>query len=93
MKRYFLILLTLLLTLTAAAQELTVRAPGRVDVGQRFEVRYEVNARANDFRGPNFKGFSVLSGPNASHMSSTQIINGQISSSITTGFTGSCSRT
>ena len=69
------------------AQELTVRAPGRVEVGQRFEVRYEVNARANDFRGPNFKGFSVLSGPNASHMSSTQIINGQISSSITTGFT------
>ena len=69
------------------AQELTVRAPGRVDVGQRFEVRYEVNARANDFRGPNFKGFSVLSGPNASHMSSTSIVNGQISSTITTGFT------
>ena len=81
------LLLFLLLTLTTSAQELTVRAPGRVDVGQRFEVRYEVNARANDFRGPNFKGFSVLSGPNASHMSSTQIINGQISSSITTGFT------
>ena len=87
MKRLVVISSYLLLILCLRAQELTMRAPGRVDVGQRFEVRYEVNARANDFRGPTFKGFSVLSGPNASHMSSTQIINGQISSSITTGFT------
>ncbi len=87
MKRLVVISSYLLLILCLRAQELTMRAPGRVDVGQRFEVRYEVNARANDFRGPTFKGLSVLSGPNASHMSSTQIINGQISSSITTGFT------
>ena len=87
MKKALLIVITLLLTFSVSAQELTVRAPERVGVGQRFEVRYEVNARASDFRGPNFKGFSVLSGPNASHMSSTSIINGQITSSITTGFT------
>ena len=87
MKRLIAFIIYLAAVACLCAQELTVRAPGRVDVGQRFEVRYEVNARANDFRGPNFKGFSVLSGPNASHMSSTQIINGQISSSITTGFT------
>ncbi len=86
-KHHLLFLVFSFYFLVSTAQELTVRAPGRVDVGQRFEVRYEVNARANDFRGPNFKGFSVLSGPNASHMSSTQIINGQISSSVTTGFT------
>ena len=87
MKRLVIISSYLFIILSLRAQELTMRAPGRVDVGQRFEVRYEVNARANDFRGPNFKGLTVLSGPNASHMSSTQIINGQISSSITTGFT------
>ncbi|MBQ6069177.1 MAG: protein BatD [Bacteroidales bacterium] len=87
MKKLLVLSIYLLAVLALTAQEMTVRAPGRVDVGQRFEVRYEVNARASDFRGPNFKGFSVLSGPNASHMSSTQIINGQISSSITTGFT------
>lgn len=87
MKKNIAIVFFFVLSMMAAAQELTVRAPGRVEVGQRFEVRYEVNTRANDFRGPNFKGFSVLSGPNASHMASTQIINGQISSSVTTGFT------
>ena len=87
MKKNIAIVFFFVLSMMATAQELTVRAPGRVEVGQRFEVRYEVNARANDFRGPNFKGFSVLSGPNASHMASTQIINGQISSSVTTGFT------
>lgn len=87
MRKHISLVILLLLTLSTPAQELTVRSPELVGVGTRFEVRYEVNARANDFRGPNFKGFSVLSGPNASHMSSTTIINGQLSSSITTGFT------
>lgn len=87
MKRHIFILLFIALSSNLMAQELTVRAPGHVEVGQRFEVRYEVNARTNDFRGPNFKGLSVLSGPNASSMSSTTIINGQISRSVTSGFT------
>ena len=90
MKRV-IILFALLLTLAAAAQDLTVRAPGTVGVGQRFEVRYEMRCdasdRCSDFHGPNFKGFTVLSGPNTSQMSSTTIINGQISSSLTIGFT------
>ena len=50
MKKALLIVITLLLTLPLSAQELTVRAPERVGVGQRFEVRYEVNSRASDFR-------------------------------------------
>ena len=87
MMKKTLILLLLTLSLTAAAQELTVRAPGRVDVGRRFEVRYEVNDQASDFRGPSFKGLSVLSGPNASHQQGMTIINGQVSRSVSTGFT------
>lgn len=77
----------LLAFLTLSAQELTVRAPGRVDVGSRFEVRYEVNDRASDFRGPSFKGLSVLSGPMVSHQQGMTIINGQMSRNVSTGFT------
>lgn len=77
----------LLALLTLSAQELTVRAPGRVDVGSRFEVRYEVNDRASDFRGPSFKGLSVLSGPMVSHQQGMSIINGQMSRNVSTGFT------
>ena len=87
MKRHIITLLFLAATTLCAAQELTVRAPGRVDLGQRFEVRYEVNDRASDFRGPSFKGFSVLSGPNVSHQQGMSIINGQVSRNVSTGFT------
>lgn len=87
MKRIYLIILSTLLSLTTLAQELTVRAPGRVEVGQRFEVRYEVNAKASDFNGPSFKGFTVLSGPNTSSQQSMSVINGQVTSSFTRGFT------
>ena len=55
MKRIYISLLFLALFLGASAQELTVRAPGRVEQGRRFEVRYEVNDRASDIRGPSFK--------------------------------------
>lgn len=87
MKRYTLAFLFALLSLSVAAQELKVRTPNRVEVGQRFEVRYEVNARASDFHGPTFKGFSVLTGPNSSFQQSTSFINGQMSHSTTQGFT------
>lgn len=87
MKRYVYLFLFLILVLNATAQELTVRAPGRVDLGRRFEVRYEVNDRASDFRGPSFKGLSVLSGPMTSQSTSMSIINGKTSRSSTFGFT------
>ena len=87
MRKHIIALLLIAATLQVAAQELTVRAPGRVDLGRRFEVRYEVNAQARDFKGPTFKGLSVLSGPNSSTQHSMSIINGQMSSSISTGYT------
>lgn len=87
MKKILIALSLILVSIGAFAQELTVRAPGRVEQGQRFEVRFEVNAKASDFRGPSFKGFSVLSGPNTSTQSSVSIVNGQMSKSFTQGFT------
>lgn len=87
MRKFLLLIAFSLSLLVSPAQELTVRAPGRVDVGRRFEVRYEVNGHASDFRGPSFKGFSVLSGPNASRQQGMTIINGQVSHTSSTGFT------
>jgi len=53
-----------------------------VQLGDRIQVSFVLeNARGSKFTPPNFKGFSVLSGPNQSQ--STQWINGKVSSSIT----------
>ncbi len=54
----------------------------QVSVGDRIQVSFVLeNANGNNFKPPTFKGFSVLSGPNQS--TSTQWINGKMSSSIT----------
>lgn len=87
MKRYISIIAFALLALTATAQELTVRAPGRVEAGRRFEIRYEVNDRASGFRSPSFGGLTVLAGPMSSSQQSMSVINGQVSRSVSTGFT------
>lgn len=68
------------------AQEMTVQAPKQVYVGDNFTVTFIVNANANDFRGPSFKGFSTLSGPNSGYQSSLSNINGQITQSVQTTF-------
>lgn len=84
--RLFLTIAFIVMSVMAFAQDMTVKAPSSVFTGQRFHVRYEVNDRARDFKGPDFKGFSVLSGPSISNSSSTSWINGQVSHSVTTGF-------
>ena len=61
MKRIYISLLFIALFLGASAQELTVRAPGRVEQGRRFQRRDAVTDRACDVRVPSFKGLSVLS--------------------------------
>lgn len=67
-------------------QEMTVQAPSQVYVGDNFYVRFSVNDKASDFRGPTFKGFSLRSGPGTSSQSSVSIINGQMTSSVSTTF-------
>lgn len=67
----------------------STNAPKSVAVGQNFRVTYTINNRSGkDLRAPSFQdGLSVLSGPNMSSSSSTQIINGQVSSSTTVTYT------
>lgn len=63
---------------------MTVQAPKQVYAGDNFTVRFVVDARASDFRGPSFKGFTLRSGPNTSSSSSYSFVNGQMTSSVQT---------
>lgn len=71
---------------TVWAQEMTVQAPEQVYVGDNLTVRFTVNEQAKDFRGPSFKGFSLISGPNTSSQTSMSFVNGQMSRSVSTSF-------
>ncbi len=68
------------------AQEMSVQAPKQVFQGDIFTVTFIINDQGSDFRGPNFKGFSLQSGPNRSSQQSISIINGQMSSSTQTTY-------
>ena len=85
-KRIVVLVLCLLYSFAIFAQEISVQAPSVVAVGQRFQVTFEVNGNAKDFHAPTFKGLSVLSGPNRSSSTSMSIINGNVSRSVSNGF-------
>lgn len=87
--RSILLILMVFLTTGIIGQEVTFRgsAPGVVSVGQQFRVTYQVNDQGSNFRGPSFKGFTVLSGPAPSSNSSIQITNGAMTQSINYSFT------
>lgn len=90
-KKLFLIsLLAILNTLAGYAQEITLKAFAQSPVlaGQQFRVSYTLNnGDARDFRAPDFAGLDVLMGPSRSTSSSTQIINGSMSSETSVTFT------
>lgn len=88
--RKIITLLSLLLAYTTIfGQEIEFVASAKevVAVGDQFRLIYSVNGQASGFRTPAIKGFSVLSGPNQSQSSRTQIINGQVSRSLDYSFT------
>lgn len=89
MNRYKLIItliICLLGTFSANAQEMSVQAPQTVYVGDNFTVRFIVNDQSRDFVGPTFKGFSLRSGPNTSSSTSMSFINGQTTRSVQTTY-------
>lgn len=90
MKRLALFIITFM-TLTGSfrAQEVnfTVAAPDVVEVGQTFRVVFSLNADGENFRGPDFKGFNVVSGPNLSQSSSFQFINGKMHQEYSQSYT------
>lgn len=80
MRKLFLTFLSFLLALGTFAAEFTAKVSNTtVEVGQRFQVSFTINDGGGSFIAPDFKGFSVVSGPIQS--SSRQNINGKISRS------------
>lgn len=67
---------------------LTAEAPDVVVSGDQFRLTFTVNTqKVKDFLAPSIKGFDVLMGPSRSQQSSTQIINGKVSSSSSITYT------
>jgi hypothetical protein len=66
---------------------LNVEYPSVVNTGQQFNVTWTVNAGGGEFSPPSFSGFYKLMGPQTSYSSSTQIINGKMSSQVTYSYT------
>ena len=75
--------------LTAAAQQITGRAPSQVAVGEQFRLSYTVNTDdVKGFRAGNIpEEFDVLMGPSTSTQSSYQLVNGHMSSSSSVTYT------
>ena len=88
-----LILLSLIILTVCqiqAADKVTFKteAPDVVVSGDQFRLEFTINTQdVKDFRAPSISGFDVLMGPTRSQQSSTQIINGKVSSSRSITFT------
>jgi BatD DUF11 like domain len=82
MKKIFLyLLLIFLIQCKVSGQDVYVKAeyPAVVNAGEQFTVMWTVNAGGGEFTPPPFTGFYKLMGPQTSYSSSTQIINGKMS--------------
>ncbi len=88
--------LTLIVALLAifsahAAEEVsfTVNAPMIASVGEPFRVEFELNAKPDKdtFVAPTFENFDVVAGPSVSQGSSVQIINGEMTKSVSYAIT------
>jgi hypothetical protein len=81
MKKLVLYCLFILLSYSLSGQDVYVKAeyPSVVAAGDQFTIMWTVNAGGGEFSAPSFKGFYKLMGPQTSYSSSTQIINGKVS--------------
>lgn len=74
---------------TAFAQNATMEVRSRTTVseGQSFQITFEVNGRADNFKMPSLKNLTHVGGPSTGYSSSTQIINNNIKRSEKYTFT------
>lgn len=89
MKRLIHILTALIVSLAAWSEEVSFQAsaPAQVIAGKPFQLTYSVNQRSKDLRAPEMPDFDILAGPYTSSSSSTQWINGKMTSSFTQTYT------
>ena len=84
----FFILISTVIGAWADEITFTANAPEVVVSGDQFRLSYTINSqKVRDFRAPSIQGFEVLMGPSRSTQSSTQIINGNVTSISTITFT------
>ena len=86
MKKLIVILMALIAYSTQALADkvsFTASAPDVVVVGDQFRLSYTVTTQ----KAPSIKGFDVLMGPSRSQQSSTQIMNGNVTSTSSITFT------
>lgn len=81
-KKQLLLLISMLLLMAAPikAQDITFKAIGQTNiaVGDQFIVQFVVNSKGNNFKGPDFENFRVLTGPNQSTNTNFSNINGRM---------------
>ena len=67
----------------------TLNAPMIASVGEAFRVEFELNAKpdSDSFVPPTFENFDVVAGPSVSQGSSVQIINGEMTKSVSYAIT------
>ena len=84
----FFILISTVIGAWADNITFTANAPEVVVSGDQFRLSYTINSqKVRDFRAPSIQGFDVLMGPSRSTQSSTQINNGNVTSTSTITFT------
>jgi len=89
MKRLLLLSLFLGGIQTIWSQEVNFEAsaPEVVEVGEQFRLIFTVNSHPSSFQLTSVGGFNIIAGPAQSSMSSTQIVNGQVTQSENYAFT------
>lgn len=92
MRKLIFLLITLIVTSNIYAKtdiQFTASAPDVVAVGDQFRLAYTITTqKVKDFRAPgSISGFDILMGPTRSQQSSTQIINGNMTSTSSITFT------
>lgn len=67
----------------------TLNAPMIASVGEAFRIEFELNAKpdSDSFVPPSFENFDVVAGPSVSQGSSVQIINGEMTKSVSYAIT------
>ena len=66
---------------------MNVRTRTTVSEGQTFQITFDVNAKAQDFRMPTLKGLTHVGGPSTGYSNSMTIINGKMTQSVSNTFT------
>lgn len=85
----FLVALFAIFSVRAEEVSFTVNAPMIATVGEPFRVEFELNAKpdSDSFVPPAFDNFDVVAGPSVSQGSSVQIVNGEMTKSVSYAIT------